>query len=48
METCPICRARPADPNTRPAANGKRWCQPCIDEHDAIDWDKIAEDRMGL
>lgn len=43
---CPICREAHADTNARPDARGWLWCQECIDEHDAIDWEKVAEDRM--
>lgn len=47
-EKCPICRIRAKDLTERPDARGVHWCKPCIDEHDSIDWDEVAERRMGM
>jgi len=26
---------------------GRPWCQGCQDKHDDIDWDEVAERRLG-
>lgn len=28
-------------------SEGRPWCRSCTEIHDAIDWDKMAEDRLG-
>lgn len=47
-EPCPICQDRPADLAQRTDARGRHWCAPCIAEHDSIDWDAVAERRLGM
>lgn len=35
------------DHSIRFDSSGLAWCQSCTDNHDSIDWDKVAEERLG-
>lgn len=46
---CPVCGKHfESYEGMRKDAVGISWCKPCTDEHDNIDWDKIAEERLGM
>lgn len=32
----------------RKDVTGKYWCKSCQDEFDSIDWEEVAEKRMGM